>query len=243
MEQRLRGDASDVEAHAAQRRIPLHQHGAQTQIGGTERGGVAARTRAQDHDLRLDVHGPNRRRSRGRRRCFRDERFAAARFLGAGVRLCHALRCRSRVGRECHEKRTFRHRVPHRDLHGLDGSRVRRGDVHRRLVALEGDEGGLDLHPVAGSDEHLDDGNAAEVADVGYGNRQWIGHARGPWRLDGRTCLSFPPAAPACRRPAGLRAIITITTAAGYSSRRRTSPSRRARCARKRAACAPSTTR
>ena len=57
VEQGLRGDAPDVEADPAQGRVALDEHGAQAQVGGAERGGVPARSRPEDHDLRLDGRG------------------------------------------------------------------------------------------------------------------------------------------------------------------------------------------
>ncbi len=51
MEQRLRRNAADVEAHAAERRVALDQRHALAEIGGAERGGVAAGAGAEDEDV------------------------------------------------------------------------------------------------------------------------------------------------------------------------------------------------
>ena len=59
-------------------------------------------------------------------------------------------------------------------------ARMRRGDVHRRLVAFQRDQRSLRLYAVPGGDEHLDDGDVAEVADVRDGDGQRIGHGPVP---------------------------------------------------------------
>ena len=50
MQQRLRRNAADVEADAAERGIAFDQHRIQAQIGGAERGGIAAGTGAEHDD-------------------------------------------------------------------------------------------------------------------------------------------------------------------------------------------------
>jgi hypothetical protein len=47
-----------------------------------------------------------------------------------------------------------------------DGSRGGRGDVHRGLVRLQGDQRILGGHGIAGSHVHFDDRDTGEVADV-----------------------------------------------------------------------------
>ena len=53
-------------------------------------------------------------------------------------------------------------------LHLLDHASVRRRDLHRRLVALDGDQTLFFLDLVAGLDEQLDHRHVLEVADVRY---------------------------------------------------------------------------
>ena len=53
------------------------------------------------------------------------------------------------------------------DFQLLDDARVRGRNFHRRFVRLDGDQGLLDLHGVAGLDENFNDGNVFEIADVG----------------------------------------------------------------------------
>ena len=284
VEQGLRRDAPDVEAHAPERRVPLDQHRAEPEIGGPERGGIAAGTRAEHHDLRLDVGGLRRRGRDGCRGCG-GIGVVAVRAIVAGVGPRRTARGRAGFGRrvvirvvarsgfDCfgrgrslvgghgHERRTLRHRVPDRDQHRFDGAGVRRRHVHRRLVALQGDERCLDFDSVAGGDQHVDDRNVAEVPDVGNRNGNRIGHvanARCPWQCPGgdirilavsgssrMRCCPLRSFRFRYRKLGGVAGIRTQERARlhCYSSSRRTSASSRARCARKRAASAPSTTR
>src|SRR3954471_5593090 len=55
MQQSLRWDAADIEAHTAQHRIAFHQYGLQAEISRPERGRVTARARTQYSDLRMNV--------------------------------------------------------------------------------------------------------------------------------------------------------------------------------------------
>ena len=55
VQQRLRRNAADVEADAAERRVALDQHGLHAEIGAAECGGVAARARAEHQHLAFDV--------------------------------------------------------------------------------------------------------------------------------------------------------------------------------------------
>ena len=55
VQQRLRWDAADVEADAAERLPGVDQHDIPPEIGGAEGGGVAARAGAEDENVRLDI--------------------------------------------------------------------------------------------------------------------------------------------------------------------------------------------
>ena len=55
VQQRLRRNAADVEAHAAERRVALDEHRLHAEIGGAERGGVAAGAGAEHEHLAFDV--------------------------------------------------------------------------------------------------------------------------------------------------------------------------------------------
>jgi hypothetical protein len=63
-QQRLRRDAADVEAHPAPIAL-LDDRRAQAQLRRAHRGGVAARPRAQHHDVEVLAHTNNTRASRG----------------------------------------------------------------------------------------------------------------------------------------------------------------------------------
>ncbi len=88
VEQRLRRDAADVEADAAQARVALDQHHLLAEVGGAEGGGVAAGARAQHQDVGVVLGvgvlggagaGRDRRRRRGRVRRSRRLRGRAGR--------------------------------------------------------------------------------------------------------------------------------------------------------------------
>src|SRR6185437_15273335 len=72
MQQRLGGDAADVEADAAEGRALVDENDVLPEIGGAEGGGVAAGASAQNQDVGLDVRlaarigGGFRRRARWR---------------------------------------------------------------------------------------------------------------------------------------------------------------------------------
>ena len=72
-----------------------------------------------------------------------------------------------RGGLERHQHRALGHLVADLDLDRRDLAGRRRRDLHRRLVGLEHDQRRLVRDLVAGADQHLDDGDVGEVADVG----------------------------------------------------------------------------
>ena len=74
------------------------------------------------------------------------------------------------------------HLVADGHQHLLDHAGVRRRDLHRRLVALDGDQALLDLDGVAGLDEDLDHRDLVEVADVGHEHRDRTAARRGSRR-------------------------------------------------------------
>ena len=55
VQQRLRRDAADVQADAAEVGVALDQHHLLAEVGGAEGGGVAARPGAEHHDLGVEV--------------------------------------------------------------------------------------------------------------------------------------------------------------------------------------------
>src|SRR5690606_27942094 len=55
VQQRLGGNAADVEADAAELRVAFDQHGVEAEVGGAERGRVAAGAGTEDDDGAFDV--------------------------------------------------------------------------------------------------------------------------------------------------------------------------------------------
>ena len=51
VQQRLRRNAADIEADASERRALVDQNDLLAEVGGPERGGITAGTRADDEDL------------------------------------------------------------------------------------------------------------------------------------------------------------------------------------------------
>ena len=156
MQQRLRRNAADVQANAAERRPALDERDLETQIRGAKRGRVAAGAGA-DHGealaggrrgCSLGACGCGRaRRRRGARRAAAVARRAAR--AAAGAALGAALGCRL-VGRVEHQHEIAgRNLVAVLDRDRQHGAGARRRHVHRRLVGLERDERifGRDLSP------------------------------------------------------------------------------------------------
>jgi hypothetical protein len=54
-QQRFRRNATDIQTHAAQRRIFLDQHRIHAQIGSAEGSGITARTATEYHHVALDI--------------------------------------------------------------------------------------------------------------------------------------------------------------------------------------------
>lgn len=157
VQQRLARDAADIEADAAERVVALDQHGLHAEVGGTEGGGVAAGTGAQNQHVAFDIglagvrsryRGDRRwRRSRPRRR-----------------RGCR--RSGSPCGLEHQDHGSLAHLVIDLDPDLLHDAGVRRRDLHRRFVGFDNDQAGVDRNGLAGFHHHLDDGDVLEVADV-----------------------------------------------------------------------------
>ncbi len=170
VQQRLRRNAADVEAHAAERRVALDQHRLHAEIGGAERGAVAARSGAEHEHPAFDVglagvgRGAGDRRGRWLGRC---APLARRRRWPAALPRRRGLRGAGCGGFEHDDERAFAHLVAELDLDFLDGAGGGRGNVHRRLVRFERDERILGLHRVARLHEDLDDRDVLEVADVG----------------------------------------------------------------------------
>ena len=164
VQQRLRRNAADVEAHPAERRVALDEHRLHAEVGRAERRAVAAGAGTQHQHLALDVGlagvGAGR---RCRHRCGRwSRRWRAAAAFGGGAGASAATAASS-----------TRIRLPSLTLSptftrtSFTVPAAGDGHVHRRLVRLERDERILRLDRVARLYEDLDDRNVGEAADVG----------------------------------------------------------------------------
>ena len=162
VQERLGGDAADVQADPAERRIALDQHGLEPEIGRPEGRRVAPRPRAQHHELRLDVAFARRRPGRRRRLL----RLLILWPLGLLILRRLGPRRLRRLGLEQEDQIALGHPVAGLDLDLLD--RARRGcrHLHARLVGFERDHRVLGGEPVARLDVDLDHLDVLEVADV-----------------------------------------------------------------------------
>jgi hypothetical protein len=154
VEQRLGRDASHVQADTAEALVALDQDDLQAEVGGAERGRVAARAGAEHDDLGVVVGRALDRRRGHRRQALLVGRAAVRTGAGAGP-----------GDRE--DQRALGDGVANLQRDVADGARDRRRDVHRRLVGLERDQRVLLGDGVTGVDHHLDDRHVGEVADVG----------------------------------------------------------------------------
>jgi hypothetical protein len=85
VQQRLRRDAAHVEADAAERGVALDQHHLHAEVGGAERGRIAAGAAAEHEQVALDVGAAGVRRRDGRRARVRGRR-CGGRARGRGRR-------------------------------------------------------------------------------------------------------------------------------------------------------------
>ena len=165
VQERLRRDAADIEADAAELRPAVHQRDGQAEIGRAECSGVAARSCADDEELRRLVCGPLVGGARGPARC---RRSLGRRGLCDHDRLFQR-RDPDRITagrREDRDQRVLRHAVALPELDLLHDAGGGRRHVHRRLVGLERDERRFGHDPVARLDQHLDDLDVVEIPEI-----------------------------------------------------------------------------
>ena len=152
VQQRLGRDAADIEADATQRRPALDQHHLLAEIGGAERGRVAAGPGAQDQHLGVQVARRRDRRPRGRSR---RRRLGDRRIVGLGL-----------GGTQQEDEVALGDPIARLDLDLGRRARGRRGNLQGRLVGLQGDQRVLGLDHGARLDVDLDDRDVLEIADV-----------------------------------------------------------------------------
>ena len=141
----------------------VDQHHRLAQVGGPEGGAVAAGPGPQHQHLGLHVGLDARRRRRG-------GSWGGLHRPGRGLLAAvHSLgRPAPGAGRVQEQQDVaLRDLVPDPDPELAHRPGLGGGDVHGRLVRLQGDDRVVDRDLVAGGDVHLDDRHAGEVADVG----------------------------------------------------------------------------
>jgi hypothetical protein len=175
VQQRLRRDAADVEAHAPEALVPLDQHHLLAEVRRAEGGRVAAGARAQHQHLAAQVGGGQVGGGRGGGRAGSGGRPRRAR-----ARLLHR--------REAQDQVALRHARADGDGELGDAARVRARDLHGRLVALQRDQRLLRFHAVADGDEDLDHVDVLEVADVGHPDVEEPAHSS-RFRMSDSTCF------------------------------------------------------
>ena len=177
MQECLGRDAADIEADTAQGGIALDDDDLHAQIGGTEGSRITARATTTDEhvafDIGLAVGG--RRGLRAGTRCRGSSRAGGCRRSSRGGRCSNCGRGGGGLGSPFAGGRfddgnlgALGDLVTQLDLHLDDAAGLGGGDLHGGLVGLHGDEALLDSHDITGLDQHLDDLDVAEVADVGH---------------------------------------------------------------------------
>ncbi len=194
VQQRLGGDAADVQAHAAEAFVALDERDPQSEVRGAERRRVAADPGAEDDHLEVAIAVGGGGRC-GRRGLALDG-GVRARVGGFG------LARPGTVGLERHQHAPLRYAVPDRDAQLRDRAGARCRHVHRRLIGLERDERVLDRDLVARRDVDLDHRDIGEVADVGdaYFRRRHNSARRRSDRTVTRKATNRAAAAPSITR-------------------------------------------
>jgi len=161
MQQRLRGDATDVEADAAEFLVAFDQHDLLAEIGSPKSRRVATWAATDHDDLSMSIRG------RETSRCSEGGRFRHGFFRdwcllrgGVGDRLDRVGVCRGdrfgggwllRVIRlESEDQRALGDVTAQFDAEFSNDSRLRTGDLHRSLVALDGNQRIVSVDPISG---------------------------------------------------------------------------------------------
>ena len=176
MQQRLGRNAADVQADAAERRPAIDQHHLQPEVRGAKRRGIAAGARAQHQQLRLSRSAAGSADSRSRAAAARCRRWRGGRrqrWRAAGDRLQSALAPAASTRASTVPCETL---APRATSTSTTRPAARRRHIHRRLVGLERDQRRLDLDLIARLDQHVDDEDILEIAEVRTGDFR---HAHG----------------------------------------------------------------
>ena len=164
MQQRLRRNATDIQAYAPEVRVFLDEDDIETEVGCTERRRIAPGARS-DYDQLRSVRGVVL-RSRTRRRLdlFRGHALRADRPVFTGLLCFDRLACFGCLDRG--DDVTCRDGVTDRNIDRDNLAGMRRRHIHRCLVRLQRDEAVFHGNLVTGSHEHLDDLDIGEIAEV-----------------------------------------------------------------------------
>ena len=166
MQQRLGRDAAHVQAHSAERRRAFDEGDFEPEIRRAKGRRVAPRARTE-HD-----QFESARRCRSRRLRHRWLRGRGRWLRGRGRRLRrHGRRLRGRrrgpLGDgDGRDQRALGHLLALLEVDRRDHAAHRRGHVHRRLLALQGDQGFVRADRGAHAREHIDHGHILRIADV-----------------------------------------------------------------------------
>ena len=200
MQQGFRGNAPDVEAHAAERGIAFDDDRLHAQIGGAESGRIAARAGAENEHFALDVglagELPRLRSARwrgGRRtdRCVRlADRWSRSRTRGRGG----GRRFRRRGGCGGHgctgfdagDDAALRYLVAGLDGDFLDDAVAGARNVDGCLVRLERHQRFFRGHRIADLHGDFDDRNVLEIPDVGDFDFNDLAHSVSPDQTSAR---------------------------------------------------------
>ena len=207
MQQRLGGDAAHIQANSAQCRPAFDEGDRKAKVCGTKCRRVATRPGAQHEHWRMLICAGNRTRldvrrglgnSRSGRRRGGDRRrtWRRGRCCGsAGSGHCSGTRGDSGI-RDCDasDHAALRYSLALANTDFDDRATHRRRHIHRSLVGLQSNQRRLGLDAFAHFDEHVDDRNVREVAQIR--NKNVLGaHERPQLRRAGTRAAGLASAA------------------------------------------------
>ena len=187
VQQGLGGNAADIEANTAQGAVTLDDNRFQTQIGGTEGRRITARASTEDEHVTFNIGCP---RVGGGRCCHGERLSSRCSSNRRGLCFCRLCSSGSACGFHDNNDHAFGKLVTDLDAQFLDDTRCRGGNIHRRLVRFEGQEGVIDRDRLADSHRNLDHRNVGGTAEIRHLDFHELTHRFLPIR----------PAPDACRR-------------------------------------------